>query len=93
MAAIVSDGTFDGGALGRHVTKQLPAYARPLFVRRLPAIEMTGTFKHRKSDLVREGFDPDVVNDPLFFLDPSSHTYRPLDRAHYERIVSGQLRI
>ena len=46
-----------------------------------------------KSDLVREGFDPDVVNDPLFFLDPSSHTYRPLDRAHYERIVSGQLRI
>ena len=93
MAAIVSDDTVDGGALGRHVTKQLPAYARPLFVRRLPAIEMTGTFKHRKSDLVREGFDPDVVNDPLFFLDPSSHTYRPLDRAHYERIVSGQLRI
>jgi len=93
MAAIVSDGSFDGVALGRHVTKQLPAYARPLFVRRLPAIAVTGTFKHRKSELAREGFDPGVVSDPLFFLDASSHTYRRLDRAQYKGIIAGQLRI
>jgi fatty-acyl-CoA synthase len=93
MAAIVCDGTFDGGALGRHVSSQLPAYARPLFVRLLPAIAVTGTFKHRKSELAREGFNPDVVSDLLFFLDPSSHTYHPLDRTHYEGIISGRLRI
>ena len=35
-----------------HVTKELPSYARPLFLRMLPEVEITGTFKHRK---VRRG--------------------------------------
>jgi fatty-acyl-CoA synthase len=93
MAAIVCDGALDGAALGRHVRRHLPAYARPLFVRRLPAIATTGTFKHRKGDLAREGFDPDVVSDRLFFLDPATHAYRPLKQTHYAHIVSGRLRI
>jgi fatty-acyl-CoA synthase len=93
MAAIVCDGAFAGAALGRHVCRHLPAYARPLFVRRLPKIATTGTFKHRKGDLAREGFNPNTVRDRLFFLDPATHAYRALDRSHYARILAGRLRI
>lgn len=91
MAAIVCDGAFDGVALGRHVSKHLPAYACPLFVRRLPAIATTGTFKHRRNDLAREGFDPHAVRDPLFLLEPSSQSHRRLDRARCKGIIGGRL--
>ncbi|NWU39465.1 S27A2 synthetase, partial [Hylia prasina] len=33
------------------------------------SLEITGTFKQCKSNLVREGFDPGLVRDPLFFRD------------------------
>ena len=36
---------FDIKAFGEHVARELPSYARPLFVRLLPAMETTGTFK------------------------------------------------
>ena len=31
---------------------------------------MTGTFKQQKVDLVREGFDPGGISDPIYFNDP-----------------------
>ncbi|RIK90028.1 MAG: hypothetical protein DCC71_25725 [Proteobacteria bacterium] len=48
MAAIVADDALDLDALYAHLQDQLPRYAQPLFLRRVPAIEVTGTFKHRK---------------------------------------------
>ena len=41
-----------------HVDRTLPRYAAPLFVRLLPEMEVTGTFKLRKVTLQEEGFDP-----------------------------------
>jgi hypothetical protein len=35
-----------------------PGYARPLFLRILRKLEVTTTFKHKKSDLARAGFAP-----------------------------------
>jgi fatty-acyl-CoA synthase len=55
----------------------------------LPAIEVTGTFKQRKVDLVREGFDPATVHDPLYFLDPVSGKYARLTAERYAQIVAG----
>jgi fatty-acyl-CoA synthase len=55
MAALVVDGTFDFAVLHAHLTARLPSYARPLFVRLCPALEITGTFRLRKADLAREG--------------------------------------
>ena len=34
------------------VAAHLPAYARPVFLRLVPALDLTGTFKPRKQDLV-----------------------------------------
>ena len=93
MAAIVTTPEMDLDALGLRIETELASYARPLFVRLLPEMEITGTFKHRKVDLVREGFDPARIADPLYFRDPEKGVYVPLDPGVYERIQSGQIRI
>ncbi|XP_024944990.1 long-chain fatty acid transport protein 4 isoform X2 [Cephus cinctus] len=55
--------------LGEGVKKALPTYARPLFLRILEDLPMTGTFKLKKTDLQSEGFDINKVKDPLYFFD------------------------
>jgi len=91
MAALVAGSDFDAEALAARVNAELPVYARPLFLRLMPEIEITGTFKHRKVDLVKEGFDPTRVKDPLFFL--QGGRYEPLDEALHARIVGGEVRV
>jgi fatty-acyl-CoA synthase len=87
MAALVlrdRDG-FDGAAFFAWVEARLPAYAAPLFVRLAPEPDVTSTFKLRKVDLQREGYDPALVRDPLFVRDPAARTYLPLDAASLAR--------
>jgi len=93
MAALVTNRDFDIDALSRIVDDGLASYARPIFIRILPQMEITGTFKHRKVDLVREGFDPAMLSDQLFFRDPEKGCYVPLDVNAFERIESGQIRL
>jgi fatty-acyl-CoA synthase len=92
MAALVVDDRFDPMALAERCARELPAYARPLFLRLLPQIEVTGTFKHRKVELVKEGFDPAVIANPLYFLD-GERGYVPLDAELHGRIVRGEQRV
>jgi fatty-acyl-CoA synthase len=93
MAALVVDEKFDPAQLYAHVARELPTYARPLFVRIGSEIEVTGTFKHRKVDLVTQGFDPAVVSDRLLFADSGAARYVPLAADLYARIVSGEVRL
>ena len=92
MAALVTGPEFDPAALARRLDVELPAYARPLFLRLLPALETTGTFKYRKIGLQADGWDPGRVADPLFWRDPSGG-FQPLDPAAHERITSGSTRL
>lgn len=93
MAALVTNPDFDIDALSGLVEEGLASYARPIFIRILPEMEITGTFKHRKVDLVREGFDPARLSDRLYFRDPEKGRYVPLDVGTFERIESGQIRV
>jgi fatty-acyl-CoA synthase len=93
MAALALDGALDFSEFRRHLHHRLPAYARPLFLRLTDRLEVTATFKHRKLELVREGFDPAAVGDAIFFDDPSRQAFVPLDRALYERIAAGEVRL
>jgi fatty-acyl-CoA synthase len=93
MAAIVPARTFDLGTLRAHVHAQLPAFARPIFLRLQKAIDATSTFKQKKIGLVSEGFDPALTVDPLYFDDVKSGRYVPLDEALRQRILSGSLRL
>lgn len=93
MAAIVSDETLSLDGLYAHVTQNLAAYARPLFLRIRGEMETTGTLKHRKVDLVRDGFDPTAISDPLYFRDDARGRYVPLDQRLYDEIVDGRARV
>ncbi len=93
MAAIVAGAEFSLPALHRALVDKLPAYARPLLVRLMGALEVTGTFKLRKQELMREGYDPGVVSDPLYVDDPDTRTYIPLDTAAFTRLQAGTMRV
>ncbi|MBN3310695.1 long-chain fatty acid transport protein 6 [Amia ocellicauda] len=84
---------FDGKKLYEHVAEHLPSYAQPRFIRIQESMDMTGTYKQQKFRLVRDGFNPSHVTDPLYFLDYSEKCYIPLTKAIYEDIVSGQQKL
>jgi fatty-acyl-CoA synthase len=91
MAAIVPAGDFDLTVLRRYVAKRLPEYARPLFLRLREVIEATGTFKPQKQELMRDGFDPSVTGDAIYFDDRPHGAFVRLDPAFHQRLQNGQL--
>jgi fatty-acyl-CoA synthase len=93
MAAIVVSQDFDLRAFRQHLAERLPEYARPLFLRIRSQIETTATFKPKKQDLAREGYDPTITDDTIYFYDRDRQAFVKLDRALYERIQRGELRL
>ncbi|UDL94778.1 long-chain-acyl-CoA synthetase [Lichenihabitans sp. PAMC28606] len=95
MASLVVDpsASFDFAAFQAHLKQRLPDYATPVFLRFADHLDVTGTFKQRKIDLVREGFDPCVVGDPLYYLEPDSKSFQPLDIEQAGRISAGTMRL
>jgi len=93
MSAIVVNEGFDVAALPAHLARRLPAYARPVFIRISRELDATETFKQKKGELAREGFDPGAISDPLFMLDPKSGAYVALDSGAYAQIAGGTMRL
>ncbi|MEO1785692.1 MAG: long-chain-acyl-CoA synthetase, partial [Pseudomonadota bacterium] len=89
MAAITAPGDIDWDTLHGFLAERLPAYARPLFLRVQPEAETTGTFKYRKVDLVKEGFNPGAVPDPVYFAHPELGRFVPMTQEHYDTILAG----
>ncbi len=93
MVALDIEDNFDFKGLMEYSAKHLPVYARPLFVRIQDEIEKTGTFKQRKVDLVEQGFDPDKVEDPIYFANPETKELEPIDNALYKQICKGKFKL
>ena len=93
MAAITCSGNLDLAALHKHLAAWLPAYARPLFLRVADRLEATATFKHTKTNLQREGFDPAATSDAIYFDDPAKKAFVRLDAALFARITAGGVRL
>jgi fatty-acyl-CoA synthase len=93
MTAVVTDSRFDIGEFASHLAKRLPVYALPVMIRICTSLDTTETFKQKKQELVRDGFDPHHVTDPLFFREPKSGEYRPIDAHAYSRIADGSIRL
>jgi fatty-acyl-CoA synthase len=66
MAAIVTGSGFDLESLRGYLARDLPAHARPRYLRLCPSIARTGTFKPLKQQLAAEGCDPSRTADPLY---------------------------
>lgn len=74
--------------------KNLPTYARPAFIRIQSAIQVTGTFKHQKSVLVEDGFDPSKVGkDILFMYQQKDGQMIPLTQEIYQKIQKGEIKL
>ena len=93
MAAIVADGGFDLKAFAEHLSRRLPIYAVPVFVRLCQTLDTTETFKPKKQQLIRDGFDPAIVEDPLFVRDTETGDYRPIDADIFVRIAKGAIKL
>ncbi|XP_027685370.2 bile acyl-CoA synthetase isoform X1 [Chelonia mydas] len=95
MAAIrLKEGmVFDGEKLYTHAKDFLPNYAIPRFVRLQDALEVTGTFKQCKGQLVKEGFNPALIKDALFFLDESEKRFVPMSPQIYSSILDMKLKL
>ncbi|NWW75219.1 S27A6 protein, partial [Climacteris rufus] len=95
MAAIVlkRDRDFNGEKLYKHVMEFLPSYAQPRFVRIMDVMQITATFKHQKVHLVNEGFNPEIISEPLYFMHELAQSYIPLTREIYQKVLSGEIRL
>ena len=91
MAAIVMQAGcgFDPKAFYDLTCQRVPRYAAPLFVRLAFAADLTTTFKLRKVDLQREGYDASKVADPLYVRDEQAGAYVPLTPDTLARALGG----
>lgn len=91
MAALVASDEFDLTAFRVHLIRRLPEYGRPLFLRIRAGMEVTSTFNYRKTDLVRQAYDPAATDDAIYFDDPEHERFIRVDEALYQRIQHGHI--
>ncbi len=94
MAALLMEEgrTLDPAALYRYAVEHLAVYAVPAFVRLVREMDVTGTFKLRKTDLQAQAYDPARVDDTMYYLDRERGTYTVLDADAYRRMQAGEVR-
>uniref|UniRef100_V9KLE9 Arachidonate--CoA ligase n=1 Tax=Callorhinchus milii TaxID=7868 RepID=V9KLE9_CALMI len=94
MAAIADpDNIVRPDLLYQQLQRALPAYSRPIFLRMLPTVDTTSTFKIQKTRLRKEGFDVHQIRDRLYFLDSKLGRYVPMDTELYDGIQSGKIHL
>ncbi|WP_067688264.1 long-chain-acyl-CoA synthetase [Nocardia jejuensis] len=78
MAAVtLAEGAeFDGKLAAKALYERLPGYAVPLFIRIVAELEQTSTFKSRKVELRKQGFDADAEGT-LYVLAGRTDGYVP----------------
>lgn len=94
MAVIVdTEKTLDLKDLAKELKNNLPSYARPIFVRFVNTIDLTGTFKLRKVDYRNEAYDLSKVKDSIYFFDPLSQSYVAFTPLIYDQLINGKIRV
>ena len=89
MAAIVPETSvenFDLKKLADILSQNLPDYATPIFLRFKSKMSTTATFKLKKVELKKEGFDFENIDDPLYVVLPGESEYVHLTNEIYENL-------
>jgi len=83
----------DPKELYKHLHRHLAGYQQPLFVRVSTSLSMTGTFKHRKADMAKQGYDPTTAaGEALLWRNDRATTFQPLDARTYHAIKNAGMR-
>ena len=77
---------FDPAAFHEFAAGHLASYAVPLFLRLATEADLTSTFKLRKIELQRAGYDPERTPDPLYVRDIQAGSYVRLTDASLKRL-------
>lgn len=82
MVAIVDpEKTLDLKKLATQLKAKLPGYAIPVFLRIIDTVPITGTYKLKKVDLQKGGFDIEQIkNGRVYFFDSTISEYVPLTK-------------
>ncbi|PCJ16624.1 MAG: long-chain-acyl-CoA synthetase [Gammaproteobacteria bacterium] len=73
-----------------YASKNLPAYAVPVFLRHKDDVDTTGTFKYKKSDLKKESYGVTTCPDPTYVVLPKTKEYVALTEALQADIDGGK---
>lgn len=93
MAAIVDpEKKLDLENLAAGIRGSLPPYARPVFIRIMSELPMTGTFKLKKRDLQLEGYNVNKITDAIYIAQ-SDGSYKHLNAEKYQQIQSGYTKL
>ena len=80
---------FDAAAFTEYADRELPAFARPVFVRIEKEQDTTGTFKLFKGTLRKQAYHLDQVEQEIYVRQPKAKHYQLLDQDFYQQIVNG----
>ncbi|MFE3055508.1 long-chain-acyl-CoA synthetase [Nocardia sp. NPDC059239] len=91
MAAVTlhEGGHFDGKVAAKVLYDHLPTYAVPLFIRVVPELEQTSTFKNRKVELRKQGYTPDDEST-LYVLAGRTEGYVPAYSEYAADVAAGR---
>ena len=90
MALLSVTNEFNFKEFSEHIEKNLNAFQLPYFLRITETMKTTGTFKHQKEDLKKQGFDPQLIEDKIYFYQKGDYIEMSSDL--YNRIQSGEER-
>uniref|UniRef100_A0A8C5H011 Very long-chain fatty acid transport protein n=1 Tax=Gouania willdenowi TaxID=441366 RepID=A0A8C5H011_GOUWI len=94
MAAITHNGDqLDLGSFLITAQKSLPSYAIPVFLRLMPSVDTTGTFKIQKMRLQKEGFKPSNPSEKMYFLNSRTGSYVAITDELYNDIMEKKVRL
>jgi fatty-acyl-CoA synthase len=98
VAIVLAEGVTDlnFAEMQRLMEEQLPVYARPLFVRVQQNMQITGTFKHQKVQLRKEGYDPanmGQTTDRIFWYNPDAKQFEPISPEAIRTLEAGTARL
>uniref|UniRef100_A0A8C7Z6Z5 Very long-chain fatty acid transport protein n=1 Tax=Oryzias sinensis TaxID=183150 RepID=A0A8C7Z6Z5_9TELE len=92
MAALAhTGGQMDLDAFLSAVRQALPSYARPVFLRLMPSVDTTGTFKIQKMRLQKEGYKPNTTSDRIYFLNSRAESYELVTEELCKAIDEGKV--
>ena len=80
---------FSAAEFTEFVDRELPAFARPVFVRIEQHQDTTGTFKLFKGKLKQQAYHLDQVDEPIYVRQPKSKQYELLNHGFYEQLING----
>jgi len=76
-----------------YLRSQLPSYAIPRFIRITGKLDTTSTFKFKKNQYQKEGYNPEIITDKIYLYHAKANTYNVLTTELFKKIQSGDLKL